>query len=166
MSDKGSVAPKERVNIVYKSHTGDKSEEVELPLKLLVLGDFSGKPSDEIVEDRKTININKENFDDVMKGYKLSLNLNVPNKLEENSGEDDQIPVSLTMAGMKDFSPDNIVEQVPELKSLLELRKSLLALKGPLGNVPAFRKSIQSILSDDTTREKLIRELGLTDQED
>lgn len=166
MSDKGSVAPKERVNIVYKSHTGDKSEEVELPLKLLVLGDFSGKPSDEIVEDRKTININKENFDDVMKGYKLSLSLNVQNKLEENAGEDDQIPVSLTMAGMKDFSPDNIVEQVPELKSLLELRKSLLALKGPLGNVPAFRKSIQSILSDDTSREKLIRELGLTDQED
>lgn len=166
MSDKGSVAPKERVNIVYKSHTGDKTEEVELPLKLLVLGDFSGKPSDEIVEDRKTININKENFDDVMKGYKLSLNLNVPNKLDEKAGEDEQIPVSLKMSGMKDFSPDNIVEQVPELKSLLELRKSLLALKGPLGNVPAFRKSIQSLLSDDTSREKLIRELGLSDPEE
>jgi type VI secretion system protein ImpB len=166
MADKGSVAPKERVNIVYKSHTGDKSEEVELPLKLLVLGDFSGKPSDEIVEERQTININKENFDDVLKGYKLALNLNVPNKLDPHAGEDDKIPVSLNMSGMKDFSPDNIVEQVPELKSLLELRKSLLALKGPLGNVPAFRKSIQKILSDDDAREKLMGELGLSDTQE
>ncbi len=163
MSDKGSVAPKERVNIVYKSHTGDKSEEVELPLKLLVLGDFSGKPSDEIVEERRTININKENFDDVLKGYGLSVDMNVPNKLDEKADEDDLLPVSLKMSGMKDFSPDNIVEQVPELKSLLELRKSLLALKGPLGNVPAFRKSIQKLLSDDDAREKLMRELNLSD---
>lgn len=162
MSDKGSVAPKERVNIVYKSHTGDKSEEVELPLKMLVLGDFSGRPSDEIVEERRTININKENFDDVMKGYNLSVQLNVPNRLDDKA---DELSVQLKMAGMKDFSPDNIAEQVPELKALLELRKSLLALKGPLGNVPAFRKSIQSILSDDGSREKLMKELGLDDSD-
>lgn len=161
MSDKGSVAPKERVNIVYKSHTGDQSEDVELPLKMLVLGDFTGRPSDEIVEERPTININKENFDDVLKGYNLSLNLNVPNKLEPEAGEDDLLPVELKMNTMKDFSPDNIAEQVPELKSLLELRKSLLALKGPLGNVPAFRKAIQGILSDEEAREKLLKELGV-----
>lgn len=165
MSDKGSVAPKERVNIVYKSHTGDKTEEVELPLKLLVLGDFSGRPSDEIVEDRKAININKENFDDVMKGYKLGLTMKVPNKLDPHAQEGDQVSVNLKMNGMKDFSPDNIAEQVPELKALLELRKSLLALKGPLGNVPAFRKSIQSILSDDAAKAKLMQELGLSESE-
>lgn len=166
MSDKGSVAPKERVNIVYKSHTGDQTEEVELPLKMLVLGDFTGRPSDEIVEDRKTININKENFDDVLKNYNLSLNLNVPNKLDDNAGEDDKLPLELKMSGMKDFSPDNIAQQVPELKALLELRKSLLALKGPLGNVPAFRKAIQSILSDDEARDKLLKELGVGDSDE
>ena len=165
MSDKGSVAPKERVNIVYKSHTGDKSEEVELPLKLLVLGDFAGRRSDEIVEERKTINISKENFDDVIKAYELKLNIKVPNTLDAQSKDDDELSVQLVMRGIKDFSPDNIVEQVPELKSLLELRKSLLALKGPLGNVPAFRKSIQSILSDEKSRERLMAELGLSESD-
>lgn len=163
MSDKGSVAPKERVNIVYKSHTGEKTEEVELPLKLLVLGDFSGRQSDEIVEERKTININKENFDEVMKSYGINMDLNVPNTLDAEGKSGSELTVQLKMRGIKDFSPDNIVEQVPELKSLLELRQSLLALKGPLGNVPAFRKSIQGILSDDTSREQLMRELGLSE---
>lgn len=163
MSDKGSVAPKERVNIVYKSHTGETTEEVELPLKLLVLGDFSGRQSDEIVEERKTININKENFDEVMKSYGINMDLNVPNTLDEEGKSGSELTVQLKMRGIKDFSPDNIVEQVPELKSLLELRQSLLALKGPLGNVPAFRKSIQGILSDDTSREQLMRELGLSE---
>ena len=165
-SDKGSVAPKERVNIVYKSHTGEESEDVELPLKLMVLGDFTGRPSDEIVEEREAINVNKENFDDVMKGYELKLNLAVPNQLDPEAGPNDELPVELRMSGMKDFSPDNIIEQVPELKSLLELRKSLLALKGPLGNVPAFRKSIQRILADDDAREKLLKELGLDESDD
>jgi type VI secretion system protein ImpB len=163
MSDKGSVAPKERVNIVYKSHTGEKTEEVELPLKLLVLGDFSGRQSDEIVEERKTININKENFDEVMKSYGINMDLSVPNTLDAEAKSGSELTVQLKMRGIKDFSPDNIVDQVPELKSLLELRQSLLALKGPLGNVPAFRKSIQGILSDDTLREQLMRELGLSE---
>lgn len=164
MSDKGSVAPKERVNIVYKSHTGDKTEEVELPLKLLVLGDFTGRQSDEIVEERKAININKENFDEVMKAYNLSLNIRVPKTLDKDA-KGDELPVSLVMQGIKDFTPDNIVEQVPELKSLLELRKSLLALKGPLGNVPAFRKSIQAIMSDEESKQKLMNELGISEKD-
>ncbi len=163
MSDKGSVAPKERVNIVYKSHTGDKTEEVELPLKLLVLGDFTGRQSDEIVEERKAININKENFDEVMKAYNLSLNVRVPKTLDK-SAVGDELLVNLVMQGIKDFTPDNIVEQVPELKSLLELRKSLLALKGPLGNVPAFRKSIQAIMSDEESKQKLMNELGISEK--
>ncbi len=62
---------------------------------------------------------------------------------------------------MKDFSPDSVAQQVPELNSMLELRKALLALKGPLGNVPSFRKTIQSILGDDKTRSQIMSELGL-----
>ena len=65
----GSVAPKERINIAYKSDTGNASESVELPLKLLVLDDFTGKESDEVIEDRDPININKENFNDVVKSH-------------------------------------------------------------------------------------------------
>lgn len=164
MPKDASVAPKERVNIVYKSHTGDKVDEVELPQKLLLLGDYTGKPSDEMLEERTVKNLNKDNFDEVMKSYSLSLNFNVPNKLDNVEGE--EIPVDLHFNGIKDFSPDSVARQVPELSSLLELRKELTALKGPLGNVPAFRKTIQSILSDETTRKAIEEELGIGKEEE
>jgi type VI secretion system protein ImpB len=154
----GSVAPKERVNIVYKSNTGDQSEDVELPLKLLVLGDFTGKASDETVEDRDPVNINKDNFDDVMSGMNLSLDMNVGDTLSEDEQE---MSVHIDIKSMKDLSPDSVASQVPELNSMLEMRKALLALKGPLGNVPAFRKTIQKILNEDDSRAQIMKELGL-----
>ena len=71
--------------------------------------------------------------------------------------------VSLKFNAYKDFSPDRVAEQVPELKQLLELRKNLMALKGPLGNVPAFRRAIQDLLKDETTRAAVMKELGVGD---
>jgi type VI secretion system protein ImpB len=155
----GSVAPKERINISYKSSTGGASEDVELPLKMLIVDDFTGKENDDIIEDREPININKDNFNDVIKSHNLSMNFSVPNKLQENSDED--INVDLKINSMKDFSPAQIAEQIPELASLMELRRALQALKGPLGNVPAFRKTIQAILENDETRAQVMQELGL-----
>ncbi len=157
MSD-GSVAPKERVNIVYKSTTGDQSEDIELPLKLLMIGDYTGKASDETVEDRAPVNIDKDNFDNVMAGFNLSLDMNVGNTLSE---EDDDMAVHIDIKSMKDLSPDSVAKQVPELDSMIEMRKALLALKGPLGNVPAFRKAIQNILNDDGSRAQMMKELGI-----
>ncbi len=154
----GSVAPKERVNIVYKSNTGDKSEDVELPLKLLMIGDYTGKEGEVILDDRIPININKDNFNDVMKSMNLSVDLNVGNTLSE---EDDEMSVHVDVKSMKDFSPECVAQQVPELNSMLQMRNALLALKGPLGNVPAFRKTIQNILNDDESRSIIMTELGL-----
>ena len=156
----GSVAPKERVNIVYKSSTGDQTEDVELPLKMLMVGDYTGRNEEDVVEDREPANVNKDNFDDLMKSYNLNMAINVPNTLEEGSEAGD-LPVELNFANMKDFGPESIAKQVPELNSLLELRKALLALKGPLGNVPNFRKRIQGILSDDNSRAQIMQELGV-----
>ena len=156
----GSVAPKERVNIVYKSSVGDQTEEVELPLKLLMVGDYTGKSSDETVEDRAPVNIDKDNFSDVMAGMKLSLDVNVTDTLSE---ENESMPVHLEFKSMNDLSPDSVAKQVPELDSILEMRKALLALKGPLGNVPTFRKAIQKILNDDETRAQIMKELGINE---
>jgi type VI secretion system protein ImpB len=155
----GSVAPKERINISYKSSTGGVSEDVELPLKMLIVDDFTGKENDDVIEDREPVNINKDNFNDVIKSHNLSMSFSVPNRLEENSDED--INIDLKINSMKDFSPAQIAEQTPELASLMELRRALQALKGPLGNVPAFRKTIQAILENDETRAQVMQELGL-----
>ena len=154
-----SVAPKERVNIVYKSSTGDQTEDVELPLKLLMVGDYTGKASDTVLEERTPANINKENFDDVIKSMDLSMDIDVGNTLDE--GATDPMTVHIDIKSMKDFSPESVAQQVPELNSMLQMRNALLALKGPLGNVPAFRKTIQSILNDDETRSQIMAEMGL-----
>ena len=162
MAKEGSVAPKERINIVYKPSTGDAKEEIELPLKLLVIGDFTQRQEDEVLENRPMINVDKDNFNDVLRGQNLKLNINVDNKLTLDGGE---LPVELKIQSIKDFDPEAVARQVPELNKLLELREALMALRGPLGNVPAFRKRLQSIVSDDQARAKLMTELGLGDDE-
>ncbi|WP_319762575.1 type VI secretion system contractile sheath small subunit [Maridesulfovibrio sp.] len=159
MAKEGSVAPKERVNIVYKPETGDAKEEVELPLKLLVVGDFTQKDDDRMVEDRDPVNIDKDNFNEVLKAQDLDLKLSVEDKL---SGEADaQMAVNLKFNSLKDFDPDRIIQQVPELQKLMELREALKALKSPLSNVPEFRKKVQELVKDDGAREKLLKELGI-----
>lgn len=159
MAKEGSVAPKERVNIVYKPDTGDAKEEVELPLKLLVVGDFTQKDDDRMVEDRDPVNIDKDNFNEVLKAQDLELKLGVEDKL---SGEADaQMAVNLKFESLKDFDPDRIINQVPELQKLMELREALKALKSPLSNVPEFRKKVQELVKDDGAREKLLKELGI-----
>jgi len=72
--------------------------------------------------------------------------------------------VLLDFKSMNDLSPDSVASQVPELKSMLDMRKALLALKGPLGNVPSFRKAIQGILNNDDSRAAIMQELGLNDK--
>ena len=163
MSKEGSVAPKERVNIVYKPATGDAQEQVELPLKQLVIGDFTLKESDVPLDERKPIQVDKDNFNDVLKGQGLELNLSVPNRLSENADEDEQLAVSLKFEKLRDFEPDAIVQQVPELRQLVELREALKALKGPLGNLPEFRKKLQALIQDEGARERLLSELGVRD---
>src|SRR3546814_5620495 len=91
--------------------------------------------------------------------------MSVPNKLSENPSEDEQIPVSLKFQTLRDFEPDSIAEQVPELRQLIELREALKALKGPLGNLPEFRKKLQALIQDEGARERLLGELGVQDKD-
>ena len=165
MAKEGSVATKERINVTFKPATGNVQEEQELPLKLMVLGDFTQRADDRKVEDRKPISIDKNNFDEVLGKQELTLNLSVPNRLRDDA-QGEELGVSLNINTMKDFNPANIVDQVPELKKLMELRDALVALKGPLGNAPAFRKAIESVLADDDSRERVLGELGLAAKAD
>ena len=155
----GSVAPKERVNIVYKTYTGDAEEEIELPFRFLVMGDFTGRDDSTPIEERQPINVDKDNFNEVLAAQDVKLNVSVPNKLSEQEG--DEMAVQLAFKQMRDFSPDSISQQVPELKALVELRDALTVLKGPLGNVPAFRKRLQAVLDDPEAQKRLMAELNL-----
>ena len=147
MSKTGSVAPKERINIKYTPATEGQTDELELPLKLLVTGDFKGAAEDLSLEERETVSIDKHNFDAVMKQSNLTIDVAVPNRLEENA-ENQDLGVSLKIESMADFSPDNIAKQVPQLN-------------GPMGNIPAFRNKLQELIADPNAREALEKELAI-----
>ncbi|MBW2001851.1 MAG: type VI secretion system contractile sheath small subunit [Deltaproteobacteria bacterium] len=159
MAKEGSVAPKERVNIVYRPTTGDAKEEIELPLKLLVVGDFTRSQDDRMVEEREPINVDKDNFNEVLKAQNLKLDLTVSNKLSEDPDED--LNVSVKFESIKDFDPESIAKNTPELNKLLELREALNSLKGPMSNRPEFRKKIQELIKDEAAREQILKELKL-----
>jgi type VI secretion system protein ImpB len=157
----GSVAPKERINIVYRPETGGQQEEVELPFRFMVLGDFTGREDSTPVEERPAISIDKDNFDDVLAAQNVQVNASVPEVLTGDAGAGRELAVSLSFKGMKDFSPDALCQQVPELRKLVDLRDALSVLKGPLSNIPGFRKRLEAVLDDPAQRAQLLAELGL-----
>jgi len=148
-----SKAPKERINITYRPATNAK-EQKELPLRMAVLGDFTLRNDDTPLEERKMIRVDKDNFNDVLKSQKLELTMNVDNKLTGKEG--DEMGVKLKFASLKDFEPEQIARQVPELAKLLETREALNALKAPLANSRDFQKKIMSTVQDEETRKKLL----------
>ena len=162
-TDEGSVAPTERVNIVYRPALGSAKEEIELPLKLLVIGDFTGAADKRPLEERLPISVDKDTFNDVLKEQQVNVAFKAPDVL---SGQPDaEIDVALSFSGINDFGPEKVVQQVPALKALAEMRDALLALKGPLANVPEFRQKLQMLIKDETKRSEILKEMGISEQE-
>ncbi len=158
-----SVAPKERINVKFVPATGNQQEEVELPLKMVVLGDFTGRADEAPLEDRRATEIDKNNFGDVLREMNLERSIEVQDTLREDE-PDAILNVNLKIDSLQDFEPDAIVQQVPELKKLADLREALTALKGPLGNMPAFRKALGELIEDSNNREALLKELSAGDK--
>ena len=154
MSD-GSYAPKERINITYKAKTNGQNADVELPLKLMVMSDLTGG-TETPLEEREILSINKNNFNQIMQKMDINANFSVKNTLGTGAEE---LDVNLKISSMKDFSPDNIIKQVPELNKLLQLREALVALKGPMGNIPNFRKAVAEALKDEKSKAQLLLEI-------
>jgi len=147
--------PPSRVNLFLEVATGDAQEKVELPLRLLVMSDLTGKESDTPVEEREIININKNNFQDVMRSFDLGLEYTVPNKL---TGEG-EVKVDLDFDDLDSFRPEAVAQQVPELSRLLAARNLLQDLRNRMISMGEFRKKLEQVISDEGMREELLGEL-------
>ncbi|AFT70467.1 Conserved hypothetical protein DUF770 [Alloalcanivorax dieselolei B5] len=145
-----------RVQLTYDVEKGDAIEQKELPFVVGVLGDFSGNPEEPQpkVKDRKFVNVDMDNFDEVMEGMAPRAVYRVPNKLTEEGGE---FGVELKFKSMEDFRPEAVVEQVEPLRRLLESRTKLADLRNKLiGN-----EKLEDLLSDvlkNTEQLKALRE--------
>ena len=110
----------ERVNLVYKALGDNEGREVELPFRLLVLSDFSADDASSVLESQVPIGLSRYNIDQVLAGFHIRLSLQLNNHLLDQ-GEGD-LNIELPIKNMSDFSPDSIIENVPELKELCRLR--------------------------------------------
>ena len=145
-----SKARESRVNIAITDRLRGGAEP-ELPFRLLVMGDYTLKQDKRAIESRVPLDINKSNFDSVMQSFNLSLDLNVPDQL----GGGGEMPVSLKFGTLKDFRPEAIARQVPQLKNLLELREAMKALRPKMGDKEAQNELLGAI-KDPAVREQIL----------
>ena len=158
MAKESSIAPEERINIIYKS-VKDGEVQGELPLNILVLGDFKGRPEETLLEDRDLMQISsKEDFRRELAAQHVSLDLSVPDRL---TGTPDQtLNVRLKFNSMADFGPEGLLRQIPALQELKRQRDALSGLKSPLENQPSFRRLLNDLVSDMSTQLSTDRDRG------
>jgi len=150
-----------RVNISYEVETGGAIELKELPFVMGVLGDFTGQPTEPLakLKDRKFVDVNPDNFDDVLKSMRPHLAFTVENKLSEDP-EAGKLGVDLTFESLDDFSPERVAQQVKPLREMLELRTKLADLRGSLQGNDKLEEILQSTLGDEDKMKQLKAELG------
>jgi type VI secretion system protein ImpB len=147
-----------RVQITYDVETGGAIEMKELPFVMGVLGDLTGHPEQPLaaLKDRKFVEINPDNFDNVLKGMQPHLKFKVENKLSDKAG---QIAVDLKFESMDDFSPAKVAEQVGPIKELLDLRTRLSNLRGSLQGNDQLDQALFDAVSNTEELNKLKAEL-------
>lgn len=148
--------PAARINLKLDVGKGNAKQKTELPLKMLVLGDFSLKNKDERVAEREKININKNNFEQVMQSLDLNVKYNVENKL---TGEGD-IAVNLDIKNMESFKPENVAKNIPELSRLLAARNLIKDLKANLLDNRDFRLRLEEVMKNPDALKSLQDELS------
>ncbi len=146
-----------RVHITYDVELGDAIENKELPFVMGVLADLSGKPDEPLprLRDRKFIEIDRDNFDDVMKGMKPRLAFQVDNKLTD---DDTKMGVELRFNSIEDFEPEQVARQVEPLAKLMEVRRELTGLLAKADGNDRLGEKLREIISNTELAEKIAKE--------
>ncbi len=149
-----------RVQITYDVEIGGAIELKELPFVVGVLGDFSGMPETALpkVKDRKMVEIDRDNFDQVLAGMAPRLQMPVENKL---AGDGSKMGVELKFNSLEDFEPDRIAQQVDPMRKLVEARQRLNDILSKADGNEKLEKALTDILKNSSTQEQLASALGL-----
>jgi type VI secretion system protein ImpB len=144
-----------RVQITYDVEVGDAIENKELPFVLGVLGDYTGHSKEPLpkLKERKFVQIDRDNFDDVLKGMAPRLAMRVDNKLAADA--DSQLSVELNFSKLEDFEPQNVVQQVDPLRQLLEARTRLSDLRNKMVANDKLEELLDEVLRDTQKLQEL-----------
>jgi type VI secretion system protein ImpB len=148
-----------RVHITYEVETGGATVMKEIPFVMGVLADLSGQPKDKPakLKDRKFVDIDRDNFDDVLKSMKPRLAIRVDNTLADDGSE---MSVELNFSKLKDFTPDGVVKQVEPLNKLQDVRNQLKDLLGRMEGNDRLEELLNAVTDNEAVRDKLSAVLG------
>lgn len=149
-----------RVQITYDVETGGAIEMKELPFVVGVLGDFTGNPVEPLapLKNRKFVEIDADNFGNVMSGMKPRLAFTVENKLQNDGSK---VPVDIKLDSIESFEPDNLVQQIEPLRKLVEARQRLSDLRSKMDGNDKLESLLNDILTDVEKQKQLSSQLGM-----
>lgn len=148
-----------RVQITYDLEKGDAIEKKELPFVLGVMADLSGMPAEDLpaMKERKFVSIDRDNFDDVLKGMKPRLAFQVDNQLAKDGTK---LGVEMQFRRLADFEPEQVVKQIDPMRKLLEARSKLAELRNKMVTNDRLAEALQSILESTEKQQTIGKELG------
>ncbi len=151
-----------RVHITYDVETGGAIQKKEIPFVVGVVGDYSGKPDPDDPDkkkfkDRKFVEIDRDNFNSVLKGMKPRLAFRVDNKL---SDEDTKIPVELKFESLDDFHPEQVAKQITPVSKLVDARQKLTELLGKLDGNEKLDELLQGVINETDQLQELSKDTG------
>lgn len=152
--------PKSRLTLRYKTEVNGQPEDVSLPMRLLVEGDFSmGSSKDRKLdlEERRLRSLDGTNTDAVMKDMGISMKFNVNNHIDPETAED--MDVEIPIDSMNSFTPDQVAMQVPKVKGLLQMKKLLEEVISNVDNRKEFRKLLNELMSNEEALAKMMEQL-------
>lgn len=154
--DKKARVRPPRVHITYEVEKNGAMVQKELPFVVGVMADLSGQPKEALTKlgdpNRKFVEIDRDNFDDVLKAQRPRVAMKVDNTLK---GDGSQLSVELEFKKLSDFEPEQVVRQVQPLNELLEVRNKLKDLLSRTEGNDRLEELLDAIISKPDVREKL-----------
>ena len=148
--------PPARINLYLEVLKGNARKKVELPLRMLVMGDFAGREDATPLAEREPVSVNNNNFDGVLRSMGIHTEFTVPDR---QRGGDEEMKVDLRIDSMRDFHPEQVARQIPQLNRMIAARNLLQDLRNRVISTSEFRKGLEQIVRDPAALDQLIGEL-------